>query len=259
MALRLPTSPSPLFPCALVLVVLGLTLAAPDPRRSAEFVGPERARAEADRDDLLTELRSSSAWRRRRAVERFANDERFLVVQAYAEATHDDDLEIRLAAIDALGRNQNPQALRELLQTYTNRRRNRRNDDVIPDLFRAIGRHGDPLAIQRLVAHGWEHLAYDSARARLFALGAMRSRRAVQAVLQLWQQGNPDPFRGDSRDGELAADYRVALVVLTGLDLGTDRDAWLDWWKLDGDLYRLSAELPPLPVDVARVWEAYWR
>jgi hypothetical protein len=51
---------------------------------------------------------------------------------------------------------------------------------------------------------------------------------------------------------------RLALCMATGADLGTDKDAWLEWWQKNKKGFKISPQRPRLPEELEARWESYW-
>jgi hypothetical protein len=57
-----------------------------------------------------------------------------------------------------------------------------------------------------------------------------------------------------SWNGSQMPDFRLALVVLTGVDKGTDRQLWINWY---GD-HKGKVEVPAVPRELRKRWNSYW-
>ena len=54
------------------------------------------------------------------------------------------------------------------------------------------------------------------------------------------------------------SDFRLALVVLTGVDKGTDRQLWSNWYGDNKAKIVVAAVPPELPPDLRKRWNSYW-
>lgn len=163
------------------------------------------------------------------------------------------DLEVRSAAIRALGRMDHPAALKALHETA------RRDEKLLEkeallhaELLKEIGRHADPTSIEVLVDDLFESPSRDVVTARILGLGRIRSKKSVDELLRLMRSAKP------ARVGPAMGDFRLALVALTGVDQGPEATAWINWY---GDAQRtleVSEQPAPLPPRHRKRWTAYW-
>jgi len=104
------------------------------------------------------------------------------------------------------------------------------DEDLVPDVVRALGRYDDPSLIDRLRSTATSATLPTRERSRaIAALGQQRSQANAGLLIDLTMLTQPADVQ--------AAAY-AALASLTGIDrLGEDRQAWSQWWaqakKLD--------------------------
>ncbi len=103
-------------------------------------------------------------------------------------------------------------------------------------LIRALGMIGDPRAIPVLSKDWWNQKGsesgYAAARAKIDALGDIRDKRSVDAIIDLFF------IAPDEGLGPLADNIVNSLKKLTGQDFSRNRRAWKDWWKKNRDSYK---------------------
>jgi HEAT repeat protein len=180
------------------------------------------------------------------------------IVAAIAKGLTDKDDAVRLAAIDALGWMSNPEALKQLHRLYHRDEELREDEVLFARLLQAIGRHGSSSSVEVLKDDPFDHLTMASGKARILGLARIRDTKSVEGLIKGMQLGGGDPRGGRSGSPRFMDDFRLALVVLTGQDLGTSKEAWISWWRDAGKDFRVAAARPALPAELEAAWVAYW-
>ncbi len=163
------------------------------------------------------------------------------------------DPEIRGAAVEALARMEHPAALKALQEML--KRDKKELQDAPPRyaaLLRAIARHGKESSIPLLVEDLFQSPDRGVIAARILGLGHIRSPKSVDELIDL-MRSSPRP-----RVGDHMAEFRLALVVLTGEDKGTDRELWINWYGDHKSKLEIAAEALELPRELQRRWNQYW-
>ncbi len=179
------------------------------------------------------------------------------VVKAVAAALKSKDKLVQTAAIRALRYNPSPEALDELLKR-------KKDKSIIEDAelaveyYYALGQAGDPKAIDVVSDDLFSGARGDKvARARIAALGHIRDKDSVDELM-----GYMVSSGGGRRGGggpRYSQDVRLALIILTGEDHGTDSVAWLGWWGDNKSKLKISPEEWPLPnTKMQRQWKLMW-
>jgi hypothetical protein len=105
-------------------------------------------------------------------------------------------------------------------------------------VIHALGRIGDPRAIGVLSKDWWNQgergTAYDAARAKIDALGLIRDKRSVDAIIDVFY------IAPDHALGPVANNIVRSLSKLTGQNFGRNRRAWKDWWKKNRASHRFD-------------------
>jgi hypothetical protein len=175
------------------------------------------------------------------------------VVAKIAAAVEDRSADVRLEAIDALGRSKQPSALEALLAHYKKHRIDlRKQERVLPRLLTAIARQGDARAIQPLTDDVQAQMLSPTLRARILGLGNVRTKAAVDALVELAGK------IGFVEMHNHAEDFRLAMLALTGVDKGRSIDAWRTWWKAEREGFALPEEPPALAPGDATRWNDFW-
>jgi hypothetical protein len=185
-------------------------------------------------------------------------DER--VAGMLAKHARDPARAVRRAAIDALGWNASPAALKHLTEEYWKNTALRDDAELLALLLKSIGRHGDPESITVLADSPFHNLTLANGTARLMGLGNIRTAKSVKALVDLSKRAAPDRGKGggDRWSETLGPAFRTALTVLTGEDLGMSRAAWQKWWGEHEEGFEVRPERPAVPSDVAQHFERYW-
>ena len=160
-----------------------------------------------------------------------------------------------LATIELLGTLQHPRALAELEEYYRRERkalRDRASQPLVAPLLRAIARHGDEGSIPLLAEDVFAVTEREVVRARILGLAHIRSVRSVEELFGLLRK--VDRKRAQPHMGE----FRLALMVLTGVDRGTDQDAWIAWWNDNKKSLRVPEAPPRLPAELQKAWNKHW-
>jgi len=164
-----------------------------------------------------------------------------------------DDLEVRGAAVEALARMEHPDALKALHEAL---KRDKKELQEAPPRYaaflRAIARHGKESSIPALVEDLFQSPDRGVVTARILGLGHIRSRKSVGELVRL-MRSSPRPRVADHMES-----FRLALVVLTGEDKGTDQELWINWYGDHQAKLEIAAEPPELPRELRRRWNTYW-
>ncbi len=193
-----------------------------------------------------------------RAAARVSDDG---IARLLAKAMRDPARAVRREAIEALGWNPAPEALKALTNEYWKNTALRDDDELFALLLKSIGRHGDPKSIVVLIDTPFRSLTLANGTARLMGLGNIRSAESVKALVDLSKRAGGEKGKGEGEGNwphTYGPPFRVALAVLTGQDYGTSRAAWQKWWQENGKKFQMAPERPPAPSDVAQSYERYW-
>lgn len=178
------------------------------------------------------------------------------IVRRIAAGLEDERREVQLAALQALRWNGHADAL-EVLHRMARDRKRMKAPEFAAGVLRAIAQHGEPSSIPVLARDPFEPDDHACRRARLFGLGRIRTRAALEAVLGILAVS-------ESRAPELRRirgqmdDARLVLILLTGVDQGLQPEAWEAWWRQNRKTFELPAEEPQLPRELRRQWDAFF-
>lgn len=192
-------------------------------------------------------------------------DQRFVehpeVVARIAKGLDYRKMGVRRVAVHALGEMELDEA-RVALEDFWRRSERPRDDaDLAERVLKAIAAHESPASIE-LLARLREHEPPAEGeeprrdppnvlRARLLGLGRIRDVRCVRELMRILEG-----FSVERRE-ESAADFRLALCALTGLDFD---QVWkmLEWYRAQEDDLALPEDPAPLPPALRVEWCNYW-
>ena len=244
--------------CLALALALAVAPAAPavdpqEPPRGERNDGPSKAEIAAALAALKTGLAAKEPSERIAALQSAAEVVHADVVKAIAKATADPAVEVRDFALDLLGKIDEPTAL-ESLHTYLNKHRKELVDD--PDRYvlvmKSAARHRNPKTIPLLTDKMFDTQHHLVVRARILALANLPDKRAVEAVFDI-------VTKGDRRKVLPHMDsVQLTLLVLLGVDVGTNLDRCIAWWNENKKTYELAAAFPKLPEARLRDWQTFW-
>lgn len=173
------------------------------------------------------------------------------VVHALGKGLKDKDQDVVKATIEALRFNPNPAALREL-ESLAKAELQRKEAQTLPLVFRAIGQHGKNSSIDILSKDLFAVKDFQVGRSRLLALGNIRSKESVEAVIGLMRIAETEkvqPFMDD---------FRLTLMVLTGADQGASQPLWIRWWNDNKNGLKVAEKPAALPAEQQKRWDEFW-
>jgi hypothetical protein len=175
------------------------------------------------------------------------------VIDAVAKGLDHKDEAVSAAAVDTLGRMQHPESVQALVGHYKSDKKALTEDEArLAELLKAIGRQGSPKGIETLVDSPFSAKTYPVIQARLLGLGNIRDAKSVEALFELLE-------KVAERDlDRYMADIRLALVQLSGQDMGDDPEQWKNWWRDAKKGYEISPAAKPLPEAMRTRWNEYW-
>jgi HEAT repeats len=174
------------------------------------------------------------------------------IVKSVAKGLKHKDLEVQRAAIDALRYNQDPEALKVLHKTFNSDKQLRKSNELYTALIKAICQHGDKSSLPLLSKNPLNKVTHDVARARILGYGMIRDADSVKGLMKLMQSVT---FR--QREPYME-DFRTSLYLLSGVDKGTNAEAWQSWWNKNKKTLKVSVEAPKLPEEAQNRWNRYW-
>jgi len=184
------------------------------------------------------------------AMEKYGRIADKAVTKALAAGLRHRDQEVRAAAIRALRYNEAKTALTELIRVKSNKRI-LEDAKLAEEYYLAIGQHGSKKTLGLLTAKLHITRRGDKVTgARILALGRVRERAAVEALISFCKSGR--------RRGRHNSELRLALAALTGHD-AHGAESWVRWWQDNKADFVMMKVAPTLPKKLARGWDKVWR
>jgi HEAT repeat protein len=189
------------------------------------------------------------------AVQAAAKVDANAVADEISPAMKDKDETVAAAAMKALGGMSCDESLKELHRVVKNAdKKLQDNAKLYATLLRSVGQHGDKSSVDVLAEDVTKNLDAEVVRARVYGLGNIRDRSAVEKLMDLTNLGNPTP----GEDSPFMPDVRVALARLTGTDQTTNKSRWQEWWNKNKKDFKVAEKPPELPPELQRQWDEYW-
>ncbi|MBK7643156.1 MAG: HEAT repeat domain-containing protein [Planctomycetes bacterium] len=213
---------------------------------------PDPARVKTAVAELEKAAKSDSAPERARVLLAQGNVPDPAVVKLVARALRDKEPDVQRAAIEALRFVAHPDALKELQSAAREEKPLRKLPELHAALLRAIGQYGDPSSVRILGEDAWSDDEAPVIQARILGLGRIRTREAVDKLIDLMKSASA------ARLAASMPDFRLALVSESGVDRGNSPEGWQSWWNEHRSELKFDARPTELPTDLARKWKTYW-
>ena len=165
----------------------------------------------------------------------------------------DSEVEIRRAVIGRLGLLPNPDALKEL-HAYAKRDKRKLSKDPETQvaLIKAIGRHDSSTSLKYLTDDLFGSTEATVVQARIMSLARIRDLKAVDELMSMMRLVSRRKIQNRMED------FRLALMVLTGVDHGKNQDRWTSWWNDNKKSLKLAEKAPRMPKAQQNRWDRYW-
>jgi len=175
-------------------------------------------------------------------------------------AVHSKNEAVLTEAVKALGRMPNPESVASLNHAYKAHASIKRNEKFFITLLTAIGRLGDPSSVPILIDHPFKNSTFATGRARIYGLGNIRDKSAVEALIKGTQMAGNNPPRSWRQMGDkrFLPEFELALTILTGEEYRRDLDAWRLWWRKNKKTFKVSPTRPEITEAMRKTWDEYW-
>lgn len=213
---------------------------------------PDAARIKAVVAELDKAFKDGGSPERVKAIQSGAQVVDAEVISAIAKALRDKDAEVEKAAIEALRFMDHPDSKKSLIEAAKHEPRIKKDLDLYASILRAIGQHGDAGSIEVLTEDIWTTIDADVTRARILGLGRIRTKAAVEKLFDLMRAAGPHKIQPHMDQ------FRVSLMVLTGVDQGTTPENWLKWWNDTKGKFEVAPKAAALPKELQYAWDVYW-
>lgn len=233
-------------------IVLTAALILPGPLQDEERTPPDPAKVDAAVAALEKAFKSKEPLDRVQAIQSASEVVHARVIDEIVRGFKDKEDTVKEATIEALRWMDHPDALEALHKSYKKDKKLADDDELFTSLLRAIGQHGSTESIDVLADNPFKNTHGPAIKARILGLGNIRSDDSVEELFGMLQKV------GKAKTHGVMTEFRLALMVLTGVDQGENREAWLKWWNDNKKTYEVSARPPKLPEKWQRRWDRYW-
>lgn len=147
--------------------------------------------------------------------------------------TKDKESKVRAAAALALGQQKDPEVVPSLCDAMD---ANHDMPEAMAVICGVLGAFGDKRAVHALESDLWKTKTGYVIDARIAALGKIRDKSAIDALLDLTYIAPAAAL------APYAAAIAKSLHELTDQNFGTDRDAWKKWWRENKETFEFPAK-----------------
>jgi hypothetical protein len=174
------------------------------------------------------------------------------VIALFAKALKDSDPQVRDAAAQALRFARHPDALTALQEALKRELKTGKLGDERVRLIKCVGQHQSASSIPLLVDDPFRHSDGRVLEAQVYALANTRTPKALEELIGMLRTASREKVQPHMHV------FRLALIVITGVDQGLSQDAWMAWWNDNKQRISIPAQMPALPKEMLDRWNAYW-
>lgn len=188
------------------------------------------------------------------AVQRNGDVDHPDVIEVFADLLKDsEEMEVREACVEALRYLRHPDALESLHKRWKKDKKKWKKETAFAaTVIRAIAQHADPESVELIADDMFSIGGREVAKAKILGLGHIRSYDSVDELMSVMKAGKRSHIQS------LMTDFRMSLMVLTGVDNGESQDEWIDWWSDNKKDLEIRAEPHLLPKKEQYQWDRYW-
>ncbi len=179
------------------------------------------------------------------------------VVKSVSSGLKHKEEDVRMAALEALRWNEDPEALKVLLKEKKNKKIF--DADITEEAYYlALGQKSSEKCLKVLTDNLHTTTKNDKGvQAKILALGRIREIDSVKALMGFMTSGGGR--RGNNRGGKMTAIVSTSLEVLTGENFGGNATEWIGWWNDNKKALKISKdEWQPKNKRVATAWKLMW-
>lgn len=174
------------------------------------------------------------------------------VIALFAKALKDSDPAVRDAAAQALRFARHADALTALQDALKRELKVGKNLEERIKLLKCVGQHQSATSIPLFIDDPFRHPDGRVVEAQVFALANTRTERALEEIVGMMRTASRQHVQNHM------ATFRLALIVVTGVDQGLSQDAWMKWWNDNKQRIQIPAQMPALPKEMLDRWNGYW-
>jgi hypothetical protein len=230
-----------------LIAFLPLIFAAP---QSAPIADPARVKAAVT--ELEKAWKSNDAGERVRAIQAQATVADAEVVKWIAKGLKDKQIDVQKASIDALRWINHPEALTALQNAAKDAKLYKEQPMVFAALLKGVGQYSNKSSIAILKDDVWAVQEQHVVQARILGLGRIRTHESAEALIDLMKVAGTRKIDG------VMPDFRLALVAITGADMGVSQIAWQQWWSDNKSKLKIAPAMGELPKELSFKWKVYW-
>lgn len=213
---------------------------------------PDPAKVKSTVADLEKAFRGGTKEEKLKALQQASEVVDAEVIRRVGQGLNDKDLDVVKSAISTLRWMAHPDALKELHALAKSPRELRKEPVVFTELLKAIGQHASPSSVAILSDDLWSVPEGGVVQARILSLGRIRTLESVDALMTMMKAAGPHRIQN------VMADFRLALVQLTGVDKGLSQQLWNEWWNESKARLKIEPTAGELPRELALRWSVYW-
>lgn len=174
------------------------------------------------------------------------------VLAWFTKGLKDSDKAVRDAAAQALRFARHADALTALQDALKRERKSGKDVAELIKLTKCVGQHQNAASIPLLVDDPFRYEDGRMLEAQVFALANTRTRRAAEEIVGMMRTASREKVQNHMPT------FRLALIVVTGVDQGISQDAWTKWWNDNKQKLEIPAQMPALPKEMLDRWNNYW-
>ena len=207
-------------------------------------------------DAALTDMRAAFATKDDEQIEAALIRQRLpdpSLIKLVAKGLKSKNPRVKQASLESLRWTPHKDALEVLHRTLRRDKVLRRDRELAPVLFKAIGQHGNPKSIELLVDDIFEREEDRGiTNARLLALGWIRDNESIDELIELMVETKPVTLAPFMRA------FRASLIQLTQKDHGLSVERWRDWWKDSERKFEIAERPPLMDRELQDWWDRFW-
>lgn len=174
------------------------------------------------------------------------------VIAWFAKGLKDSDKAVRDAAAQALRFARHADALGALQDALKRERKSGKDEEELIKLTKCMGQHQSATSIPLLLDDPFRHENGRVLEAQVFSLANTRTKRAAEEIVGMMRTASREKVQNHMPT------FRLALIVITGVDQGVSQDAWTKWWNDNKHKLEIPAQMPALPKEMLDRWNNYW-
>jgi hypothetical protein len=213
----------------------------------------DRSRIDAAVSELEAAFKGNDSQARVTAIQKSAEVIDARIIELVEQGLTDKDTNVRKAAIEVLGRNPHKDALDALQASFKRDKALYEKDPtLLPLLLKAIARHGSPSSIDILTKDPFSQRTDAAIKARVLGLANIRSKKSLEALFDMMEKV------GLRKLDTFALEFQIAILRLTGENLGRRPEEWQQWWSANHRRIEITAQARPMPGFMQTYWDDYW-